>query len=160
MEPKFHQENQQSREEEVELARSMKKYNNSSGAKAFGQPRKQVTYRDSLVGDIPWAYAQAFKFDRCKDAGAKLDSDLEDLNEGMAEVILSKETKSRIRAPWSKALTVKVFGRTVGYNYLAFKINALWKPAARMDCVDLSKDFFLIKFSDNDDYDKVLQGGP
>lgn len=78
----------------------------------------------------------------------------------MAEVILSKETKSRIRAPWSKALTVKVFGRTVGYNYLAFKINALWKPAARMDCVDLSKDFFLIKFSDNDDYDKVLQGGP
>ena len=51
---------------------------------------------------------------------------------------------------------MKVFDRTIGYNYLTFKINALWKPAARMDCVDLTKDYFLIKFSDNADYDKVL----
>jgi len=51
-----------------------------------------------------------------------------------------------------------VFGRTVGYNYPTYKIDAMWKPAVRMDCVDLSKDFFLIKFSDDADYDKVLRG--
>ena len=80
---------------------------------------------------------------------------------GLAEVKLSKETKACIRAPWTKALIVEVFDRTVGYNYLTFKVNALWKPAARMDCVDLiSKDFFLIKFSDDADYDKVLRGDP
>ena len=78
----------------------------------------------------------------------------------MVEVTLSKETKERIRAPWSKALIVKVYGRTVGYNYLTFKINALWNPTARMTCVDLGKDFFLIKFSAEEDYDKVLRGGP
>ena len=50
---------------------------------------------------------------------------------------------------------MKVFDRIVGYYYLTFKINAQWKLAARMDCVDLGKDFFLIKFSDNADYDKV-----
>lgn len=55
---------------------------------------------------------------------------------------------------------MKVFDRTVGYNYLTFKINNLWKLVARMDCVDLSKDFCLIKFSDDADYDKVLHGGP
>ena len=76
------------------------------------------------------------------------------------EVKLSKEEISHIRAPWSKALIVKVFGRSVGYDYLTFKLNDLWKLVARMDCVDLSKDFFLIKFSDEADYDKVLRRGP
>ena len=85
---------------------------------------------------------------------------MEQLSEGMVEVSLSRETKSRIRAPWSKTLIVKVFGRSVGFNYLTFKINAMWNPKGKMDCVALGKDFFLIKFYDNEDYDKVLQGGP
>lgn len=88
------------------------------------------------------------------------DKELEELSEGMANVELSKKTKDRIRAPWSKALIAKVYGRTVGFNYLTFKINTLWKPSARMDCVNLGKDYFLIKFSSDDDYDKVLKGGP
>ena len=73
---------------------------------------------------------------------------------------LSKETKARIRAPWSKALIVKVFGRTVGNSYLSSKLNTLWKLAARLDCVNLGKDYFLIKFHCADDYDQVLRGGP
>lgn len=84
--------------------------------------------------------------------------ELDELIEGMVDVQLSKETKACIRAPWEKALIVKVYGRTVGYNYLTFKVNTLWKPTTRMDCVDLRKDLFLI--SDDSDYDKVLQGGP
>nr|POF19134.1 hypothetical protein CFP56_65025 [Quercus suber] len=88
------------------------------------------------------------------------DTEFEELIEGMVDVKLSKETKSRIKAPWSKALIVKVYGRMVGFNYLTFKINVLWKPMAKMDCMDLGKDFFLIKFSDDGDYDKVLRSGP
>ena len=78
----------------------------------------------------------------------------------MVDVKLCKETKSRIRAPWTKALIVKVYGKIVGYSYLTFKINTLWKPIANMDYVDLEKDFFLIKFDQRSNYDKVLQGGP
>ena len=29
-----------------------------------------------------------------------------------------------------------------------------------MDCANLGRDFFLVRFSDRDDYDKVLRGGP
>ena len=57
-------------------------------------------------------------------------------------------------------MIVKVYGKTVGYRYLTFKIYTLWKLVAKMDCVDLGKDFFLIKFSEDSDYDKVLRGGP
>lgn len=59
-----------------------------------------------------------------------------------------------------QALIVKVFGRAVGYSYLAFKINALWKPVAKLECVDLGRDFFLIRFGCVDNYDKVLKEGP
>nr|POE90285.1 hypothetical protein CFP56_61270 [Quercus suber] len=118
-----------------------------------------VSYRDSLVGDILGAYEQAFRFDIvAKDEASDIESEAP--LEGMVEVLLSKEMKERIRALWSKALIVKVYGRTVGYNYLTFKINALWNPMARMTCVDLGKDFFLIKFNVEEDYDKVLRGGP
>ena len=134
-------------------------FKDSSGDKPFSQPRGMVSYRDSLIGDIPGAYEQAFRFDIAAEDETS-DTEIEDLLEGMVEVTLSKETKERIRAPWSKALIVKVYGRTVGYNYLTFKINALWNPTARMTCVDLGKDFFLIKFSAEENYDKVLRGGP
>ena len=96
--------------------------------------------------------------DNVWDNGEESDTKVEPLIEGMVEVKLSKETKARIRAPWSKALIVKVFGRTVGNSYLSSKLNALWKLVARLDCVNLGKDYFLIKFHCADDYDQVLRG--
>ena len=160
MEPEFERGLLRSSEEEAELARSVKKFKDNSSNSSFIPPRKQVSYKESLVGDILGAYAQAFRFDAVVDVDRESDTELEELVDGMVDVHLSKETKARIRAPWTKALIVKVFGRTAGYSYLTFKINALWKPVARMDCIDLGRDFFLIKFHDEFDYDKVLRGGP
>lgn len=85
-----------------------------------------------------------------------MEAEIEPLTEGMAEVKLSKETKARIKGPWSKVLIVKVYGRSVGFHYPTFKINALWKMKAKMDCVTLGRGFFLIRFSSSDYYDKVL----
>ena len=119
-----------------------------------------MSYKDSLVGDIPRAYEQAFKFSKDWEEGYESEAEMEPLTEGMAEVKLSKETKARIKTPWLKALIVKVYGRSIGFHYLTFKLNALWKPTAKMDYVTLGKSFFLIRFSSSDDFDKVLQGGP
>ena len=148
MEVEYARESQSSSEGEEVLERSVKKFKDSSGEKAFTQPH--------LIGDIPGAYAQAFHFDRENEEEEASDTEVEELSKEMVEVSLSKETKARIRAPWSKALIVKVYGRIVGFNYLPFKINTLWNPRAKMDCVDLGKDYFSIKFIDKEDYDKVL----
>ena len=146
------------KEEDV-IGESAKKFKESTGARQSFQPHVPVSYKDTLLGDIPGAYEQAFKFDLVKDDVEDSNSDLEPLIEGMVDVKLPKETLLCIREPWSKALIVKVFGRTVDDNYLTFKINALWKPAAKLDCVHLGRDFFLIRFNYVDDYDKVLKGG-
>ncbi|KAK7825615.1 hypothetical protein CFP56_032973 [Quercus suber] len=104
-----------SSEEEAELVRSVKKFKDNSTAQATTSHRKQVSYRDSLAGDIPGAYAQAFSFDRIVEDDVDSDSDLDDIVEGMVDVHLSKETKARMRAPWAKALIVKVFAlREIG----------------------------------------------
>lgn len=119
-----------------------------------------ISYKDTLVGEIPGAYEHAFKFNIAREDEEESEPDLEPFIEGMVDVNLSKESFKRIRKPWSKALIVNVFGRTVGFNYLSFKINALWKHGAKLDCVDLGRDFFLIRFNYSDDFDKVLKGGP
>ena len=160
MEAEYCNEPPRSSEEEDALGRSVKKFKESSVDNQINPPRNATSYKDRLVGDIPGAYEQAFKLDNVWDDGEESDTEVDPLIEGMVEVKLSKETKARIRAPWSKALIVKVFGRTVGFSYLTFKLNALWKPATRMDCVNLGKDYFLIKFYCLDDYNKVLRGGP
>ena len=55
---------QRSIEEEDEFQHSVKKFKENNGARSFLQPRKLVSYKDSLVGDIPRAYEQAFKFSK------------------------------------------------------------------------------------------------
>ena len=160
MEAEYCNEPPRSTEEEDELGYSVKKFKESSGVKQDTPLQNTISYKDSLIGDIPGAYQQAFKLDNVWDDDEESDTKVVPLIEGMVKVMLSKETKTYIRAPWSKALIVKVFGRTFGFSFLTFKLNALWKPATRMDCVNLGNDYFLIKFYCSDDYDKVLHGGP
>ena len=140
MEAEYYNEPPRSSEEEDELGRSVKKFKESSGVKQDTPLQNTISYKDSLIGDIPGAYQQVFKLDNVWDDDEESDTEVVPLIEGMAKVKLSKETKTCIRAPWSKALIVKVFDRTVGFSYLTFKLNALWKPATRMDCVNLGND--------------------
>nr|POE89018.1 hypothetical protein CFP56_47319 [Quercus suber] len=79
---------------------------------------------------------------------------------GRVNVKLSKETKRRIRGPWSRAIIVKLVGRSVGFTYLQSKLSQLWRPSARMDCVDLGYGFFLVRFFSKEDLDSVLMKGP
>ena len=71
----------------------------------------------------------------------------------------SKDLNQRIRTPWAKALIVKVYGWSVGFNYLHDRLLSLWKPAGRLDCVDLGNGFFLTRFYLREDFETVLKRG-
>ncbi|XP_050260089.1 uncharacterized protein LOC126705223 [Quercus robur] len=60
----------------------------------------------------------------------------------------------------SKAIIVKLVGKSVGLNYLHSKLSQLWKPSGRLDCVDLGNNFFLTRFYVKEDLDNVLRNGP
>nr|POF05802.1 uncharacterized protein CFP56_44105 [Quercus suber] len=167
-----------SREEEAELARSNKKVKDIShaefneGTGEDSPPRNNhlhgnmgnVSFKDKLIGEIPGAFAQAFDFSDQMEADSDSDIDdeesIKELRQGMVAIKLSKDTKRRIRKAWSKAVIVKLVGRSVSFSFMQSKLNHLWKPEGRMDCVDLSNGFFLIRFYSKEDLNSVLKRGP
>ena len=167
-----------SREEEAELARSNKKVKNYHHADfnvgTWEEPgmhrdpgpnlQGKKSFRDKLVGEIPGAFAEAFDLSDHMEEDPDSDDDEGDVEYsarvGVVTMKLSKETKRRIRGPWSKAIIVKLVGRTIGFSYLQSKLSQLWKPSGRMDCVDLTYGFFLVKFYSKEDLDNVIKKGP
>ena len=161
-------------EEQEELARSNKKVKNvnhagfcegqssssSSPSFAGGSGYQNASFKDKLMVEIPGAYTQAFCFEEFMDDDAKSDDEVETLRQGMVAVKFSKELKQEIRRPWARALIVKVYGRVVGLNFLQAKLLAMWKPAGRLDVVDLEHGFFLTRLSLREDFENVLKKGP
>ena len=163
-----------SREEEAELVRSNKKVKNVGHAEFDGQmnedqaflpgmrniTRHPLSFKDRLVGELPGAYSQAFNFTECMDAEEESDSETTDLREGLIAVKFSKDQKRRFRSPWSKALIVKVFGRSVGFSFLHSRLMSLWKPVGKIDCVGLGNEFVSVRFALKEDCEAVLRNGP
>ena len=56
MEAEYCNESPRSSEEEDELGRSVKKFKESGGGKQDTPLRNTISYKDSLIGDIPGAY--------------------------------------------------------------------------------------------------------
>ena len=52
----------------------------------------------------------------------------ENVDEGDVVLILSREDKIRIRSQWSKALIIKNFGRTIGYQFLSQRVKRTLGP--------------------------------
>ena len=55
----------------------------------------------------------------------EVERDISSLKEGLAAVRISNDLKQKIRAQWTKALIVKVYGRSVGFSFLQEKIMSL-----------------------------------
>jgi len=163
-----------SREEEAELACNNKKVKDVRHAEFDGNMREDqstfplsqgsvrhpLSFRDKLVGEIPGAYVQAFNFTKQMEADEDSNTETNDLRDGLIVVKFPRELKSRIRSPWSKALIVKVYGRLVSFSFLHGRLISLWKPMGKIDCVDLGKEFFLVRFSTKEDCEAVLRNGP
>ncbi|MBA0640836.1 hypothetical protein Goklo_023738, partial [Gossypium klotzschianum] len=57
-------------------------------------------------------------------------------------------------------IVIKLLGKKIGFNALLNKVSSLWKLGNQFQLMDLENDFYLIRFHDKDDFDKVLVGGP
>jgi hypothetical protein len=125
--------------------------------------RTSISYKESLVGEMPGAYEHAFfgnSMEEDEAISSDEDEDEEPPEEGEVVIKFTRELKHRIRAPWSSSLIVKVFGRSVGYVFLVNKLKNMWKFAGNFSCVNLGRGFFLIRFDSRTGFEDVLKGGP
>ncbi|MBA0607178.1 hypothetical protein Godav_019520 [Gossypium davidsonii] len=58
-----------------------------------------------------------------------------------------------------QTVVVRLLGRTIGYRALLNRIQSLWKPIGSFQVIDIENDYFLVKFSMNQDYNKALTEG-
>lgn len=156
---------ERSGEEDAELQRSTKKVkedfhpgSSQTSLESDMDASNTMSFKAKLVGDVPGAFAQAFKLHANEDEEPFSDEEVDDPPEGTVAIKLSKWTKMNIRAKWTHSLIVKVFGRKVGFHFLHSRIMQLWKPTGRLDCIDLENDFYLCKFGLVEDFEKVLKG--
>ena len=55
---------------------------------------------------------------------------------------------------------MKVYGRSVGFNFIHNKLLTMWKPAGRLDCVGRGQGYFLTRLSLKEDYENIHRKGP
>lgn len=73
---------------------------------------------------------------------------------------LSSEEKARLYKPWGTSLIIKVFGRKIGYMYLLFKLQSIWKLSKEINLMDLGNELYLVKFKLEQNYSQVIHAGP
>ncbi|KAF3950081.1 hypothetical protein CMV_024118 [Castanea mollissima] len=82
--------------------------------------KPKLSFKKKLVGEILGAFAQAFDLTDKEETDmvprsfeVDMESDeIRELREGVVAAKISQGLKQRIQAPWSKALIVRVYGRT------------------------------------------------
>ncbi|CAN1138731.1 hypothetical protein LINPERHAP2_LOCUS10865 [Linum perenne] len=62
--------------------------------------------------------------------------------------------------PWSKALVVKVLERSFSFLAMKRRLEYLWAKSGSIQVSDLSNNFFLVRFANQDDYSLAAFKGP
>lgn len=121
------------------------------------QPRR--SFKDSILGGDYGVYNKTCKE---KDEPVSDDDEAEQTedDEDCPTITLTKKEKACLRQPWRRTLIIKVWGRSVGYNYLLKRLQMIWKPKASMDLIGLSNGYFLVKFGAEEDYKFTKFEGP
>ncbi|KAL4290816.1 hypothetical protein GQ457_14G003450 [Hibiscus cannabinus] len=79
---------------------------------------------------------------------------------GLPEIWFPDRVHDAIDAKLAKSLIVRLLGKSIGYRALWNRIMALWNPNGEINLIDLDNEYYLVRFANEDDFQKVLFGGP
>ncbi|KAH1107922.1 hypothetical protein J1N35_011690, partial [Gossypium stocksii] len=68
--------------------------------------------------------------------------------------------KDFIERKMEKIVIIKLLGRKIAFNALLNRITILWKINSPFKLMDLENDYYLVWFSEEDGYNKVLTNRP
>ncbi|MBA0608739.1 hypothetical protein Godav_020926 [Gossypium davidsonii] len=80
--------------------------------------------------------------------------------DGIPTIIFFDQVHKYIERRMAKTIIMKLLGRSIGFSVLLKKITSLWCPRSPIQLLDLENDYYLIRFNSEDDYNKVVFGGP
>ncbi|KFK31800.1 hypothetical protein AALP_AA6G160500 [Arabis alpina] len=80
--------------------------------------------------------------------------------DGEPEITIGEEVLTAMNGLWKRCMIVKVLGRNIPVAVLSKKLRELWKPQVSMFVMDLPRQFFMVRFGEEEEYLKALTGGP
>ncbi|KAI9097679.1 hypothetical protein K1719_025450 [Acacia pycnantha] len=150
-----------SNEEEDLLQRSSKKIKNGDGHvvveewPSLGQSSKK-----------PWINGQSFAeklqgtAEAVEEDGTPLCEIREDPNRNFPTFLFSDRMKRRLYKAWDNVVIVKLLGKSIGYKLLLSILQSLWAKRGVIRLINIGNRFFVVKFSNKEDYNNALTGGP
>ncbi|CAN1247076.1 hypothetical protein LINGRAPRIM_LOCUS3351 [Linum grandiflorum] len=75
-------------------------------------------------------------------------------------VCFSEEELQSFHKPWSRALVVKVLERSFAFPTIKCRLETLWAKHGQIQVTDASNAFFILRFSDPNDYQLAAFRGP
>ncbi|CAN1184839.1 hypothetical protein LINPERHAP2_LOCUS37199 [Linum perenne] len=82
------------------------------------------------------------------------------LSPSCPRIIFSEEEICSFYKPWSKALVVKVLEKLFSFLTVKRRLESLWARSGNIQVCDLANNFFLVRFSNEQDYQRAAFEGP
>ncbi|CAN1796990.1 hypothetical protein LINPERHAP1_LOCUS21102 [Linum perenne] len=82
------------------------------------------------------------------------------VNPRCPKIVFSEEEVKALYKPWSRALVVKVLEKSFSFPAMKRRLDFLWAHTGHIQVSDMSNNFFLVRFSNEDDYASAAFGGP
>src|ERR1044072_1662731 len=76
------------------------------------------------------------------------------------EIQVSQDEFEAWCKPWRKALVVRLLGLTVSLGVMQARLNKVWAIRGSIQIVDMPKGYFLVHFTQEEDYNHALFEGP
>ncbi|KAK5771206.1 hypothetical protein PVK06_047391 [Gossypium arboreum] len=126
-----------------------------NGKKIQGSELPKATYKFTLMGALSNPSQNMF----VEEDFPFIDGNITEVIEGVPLITFSDRVQKYIEHKMAKTIIVKLLGKKISFNALLNKVSHLWNLKSPIQLMDLENDFFLVRFYDEDDYNKVLVGG-
>lgn len=79
---------------------------------------------------------------------------------GVLYIDFSERIKNLLVKDIALTVIVKLLSRNIWFMTLQNRISNLWRPSMPVHLMDIENGYYLVKFQDKNDYEKVLSQGP
>ncbi|XP_016676325.1 uncharacterized protein [Gossypium hirsutum] len=121
-----------------------------------------VSWKDKLLGSGFIGADQGIAgFDEGSDGDFILleDDVIRSTVNGLPAIDFSDRVKQLLYKEMEMTVVLKLLGRNISYGVLFNRVSNLWKPIQPFQLMDIENGYYLAKFQNNNDYEKVLTQG-
>ncbi|XP_057418469.1 uncharacterized protein LOC130712667 [Lotus japonicus] len=118
----------------------------------------KMPFRDKLMGGGGKAPPRKDYKDLVEQGKMKIS--LVENNRLLPQITTDKAVLDEMSAPWKEALVVCLLGKTLGFRTMKSKLASTWRLSGDFDLLDINNGFNMVKLDNQEDREKVINGGP